>query len=625
MVGKGINLTKRQDIQVLRGIAVSGVFLFHLLPDHFQSGYLGVDVFFVISGFLLTPAIERIFSNVGEQRIFLLKSFYFRRFFRLTPPLVVTVLLFSIWMLFFGPLADQRYVYIQGLTSLLNLANIEAFRLSQGNYFHPDPNALLHTWSLSAEEQVFVILPITLLALRKYLGCTFKASLLVSLSVGLFLYSLVNFTQLLAPIPLNLGSREFFYFSPLFRVSEFLIGSLLAVYLPKIQFPKYSKVLLGLSLCTIMVVPKQNQILLICTLCLTAAFIVDQKIINKKNFIILAAARLGDASYSVYLVHLPVIYIVNHIFINLEQNRWIISAASVLITFGLGGLSHSYIEGKLKFRLVELNGKRRIAAVAGFCLIPILIMGLLRFGSTNFYGLATPPSLVGTISCEQGEDIGYCGEVTEDRGQNYLLIGDSHAAALSEIFREKVLAFGGNPFVMYGRGCPLSITGFNPNGEELTPCQQYLKMVLDFTSKRETTLIIAQRSSQETWPDQQSTQDLLSIIQLLNKQTKKIYLITPNPEFRKGMAQGSLSSLLETNSRVPQQEILPASSADATLLSGGLRNSNVFIFDSTELFCENQSCVFKLDGKYLYWDSNHLSRDGAALYSEFFSSLSHDG
>lgn len=618
----GIKLTRRQDIQVLRGIAVSGVILFHLLPGYFPSGYLGVDVFFVISGFLLTPSIERIVSAEGKNRRELFQSFYLRRFFRLTPPLVVTVVTFSIWMLFFGPLADQRYVFIQGLTSLLNLANFEAFRLSQGNYFHPDPNALLHTWSLSAEEQVFIILPITLLALSQIFRCKFKTSLLISLTLGLTLYSIVNFTELLSQLPLGLGSREFFYFSPFFRVSEFLIGSLLAVYLPKTNLPKYCKTILLVNLCVIMMIPKQSDLLLFWTLCLTAAIISDSKTQGKRNVINLATAKLGDASYSIYLIHLPVIYLVNHVQVNLEGKEWIVYLVSVLITIVLGGLSYLYIEGKLKSWLVELKGKKRVVAITSICLLPIVVMGLLRLGSTNFYGLATPPSLVGAISCEKGEEIGYCGKADLRGRGNYLLVGDSHAAALSEIFSEEIFAFGGNPLVMYGRGCPLSVTGFDPQSSQLTPCQKYLKMVVDFTSRHETTLIIAQRSSQATWPDQQSTQELLLSAQLLSKHTRKVYLITPNPEFRKGMAQGSASSLLEINSGVPETEILPASSADTSLLRKGLRQTDVSIFDSSKLFCADHTCSFKLNGKYLYWDSNHLSRAGALQYSDFFSSLS---
>lgn len=618
----GHKLNNRQDIQVLRGIAVSGVFLFHLLPNHFPSGYLGVDIFFVISGFLLTPSIERIFLAGREHRKILLKSFYLRRFFRLTPPLVVVIIAFSLWMLIFGPLGEQRYAFIQGLTALFHLANFQAFRLSQGNYFHPDPNALLHTWSLSAEEQVFFILPLILVTLRRLMGYSFKQSLLLTFFLGVAFYFLVNFTEVLSQLPLNLGNREFFYFSPFFRVSEFLIGSLLTVFRLKKGLPNDLKTFLFANLCIIIVIPKTSDLLLLWTLCITAILLADSKVQHKFKSINFLVAKIGDASYSIYLVHLPVIYIVNQVFFSYEERKLFVVFSSVFLTALLGGLSYYYIEGKLKHLLVGLQGRRRILAITSIFLVPILVMGILRLGSINFYGLASPPSLVGTISCEKGEDIGFCGEKLLSERQNYLLIGDSHAAALSEIFKKEVSKLGGNPFVMYGRGCPLSLKGLTPKSGTLTPCQKYLQMVIDFTNKNESILIVAQRSSQETWPDQSSTKELLRSIKLLDRYAKKIYLILPNPEFRKGQAQGSLSSLFELNSSVPRSQMLQASFADASLLGKGLRQTGVSVFDSSQLFCSEKACSFKSNGKYLYWDSNHLSRDGAAQYSDFFSSLS---
>ena len=173
-----LELKTRRDIQALRGISVLGVLLFHLFPTFFKSGFLGVDVFFVISGFLLTPSIKRIVEAERSNQKQQLKEFYLRRFFRLTPALVATVILFSIWMFLFGPLGEQRFAFIQGLTALMYLANIQAFRLSQGDYFNPDPNGLLHTWSLSTEEQIFIVLPFILIFLFKskyfYFRITYK-------------------------------------------------------------------------------------------------------------------------------------------------------------------------------------------------------------------------------------------------------------------------------------------------------------------------------------------------------------------------------------------------------------------------------------------------------------------
>lgn len=87
---------------------------------------------------------------------------------------------------------------------------------------------------------------------------------------------------------------------------------------------------------------------------------------------------------------------------------------------------------------------------------------------------------------------------------------------------------------------------------------------------------------------------------------------------------GSLSSLFESNSNVPRSLMLPASFADSTLLRKGLDQTRISLFDSSQLLCSERMCSFKRNGKYLYWESNHLSRDGAEQYSEFFSSLGLD-
>lgn len=372
----------------------------------------------------------------------------------------------------------------------------------------------------------------------------------------------------------------------------------------------------------IFIIPRQNDLLLLWALCITATLVIDTKEQNVSNRLICGASKIGDASYSIYLVHLPVIYITNQIFISFEESMLLVVFVSVLMTALLGGLSYFYIEGKLRNSLVEIKGRLRIVVIASILVVPILSMGIFRLGSTNYYGLASPPTLVGTISCEKGEDIGHCGDIQTNKKQNYLLVGDSHAAALSEIFQKKVSELGGNAFVMYGRGCPLSLAGFDSKSNVQSPCQEYLKMVIEFTIKNETILVIAQRSSQERWPDQSSTQELIASINLLNKHAKKIYIILPNPEFRKGQAQGSFSSLFQLNSNVPRSQILPASFADSKLIREGLHQTGVSILDSSKIFCSEQACSFKLDGKYLYWDSNHLSRDGARQYSNFFSSLS---
>jgi peptidoglycan/LPS O-acetylase OafA/YrhL len=120
----------RRDIQVLRGLAVLAVVLFHAKESYFPLGYLGVDVFFVISGFVVTPLILRIFTNQsnGSGRLFNLRYFYKRRFYRLAPALAVTLAISAVTMFLLGPIGDHQRISKHGVATLLILGNVVAYK-----------------------------------------------------------------------------------------------------------------------------------------------------------------------------------------------------------------------------------------------------------------------------------------------------------------------------------------------------------------------------------------------------------------------------------------------------------------------------------------------------------------
>ena len=140
----------RGDIQVFRGIAVLAVVLFHFKESYFPLGYLGVDVFFVISGFVVTPLILRIFTDQEnkEGRFSNLNSFYTRRFYRLAPALAVTLAISAISIFLLGPIDDHQRFALQGIATLLFVGNVGSYKYS-GDYFSPNTTPLVHTWSLS--------------------------------------------------------------------------------------------------------------------------------------------------------------------------------------------------------------------------------------------------------------------------------------------------------------------------------------------------------------------------------------------------------------------------------------------------------------------------------------------
>lgn len=156
----------RKNINALRAIAVISVVLFHFKVSGFSGGFAGVDIFFVISGYLMTGII---FSGLREQR-FSLIGFYAARARRIIPALAILCLALLVFGFIFLPLDDYRDTIRTIKSSLLFSSNFDFAK--SGNYFDAPlhENWLLHTWSLSVEWQFYLIYPLLLMAIGKYLS-----------------------------------------------------------------------------------------------------------------------------------------------------------------------------------------------------------------------------------------------------------------------------------------------------------------------------------------------------------------------------------------------------------------------------------------------------------------------
>lgn len=202
----------RKDIDGLRALAVLSVIFFHLDISFFKSGFLGVDIFFVISGYLITSIIIR---DLQEGR-FSLKNFYLRRARRILPALIA-VLVFSsffAWLVLLP--AELRQFAKTMVSALASLSNIYFYNSLSFGYFASDASIipLLHTWSLGIEEQFYFFWPVMLIFVFN-LGISWKQNesfgvkskmLVVALllfSFSLYFFSIKVLNHIITSLPLE--------------------------------------------------------------------------------------------------------------------------------------------------------------------------------------------------------------------------------------------------------------------------------------------------------------------------------------------------------------------------------------------------------------------------------------
>ncbi|MGV8864522.1 MAG: acyltransferase family protein [Pseudomonas sp.] len=358
----------RPDIDGLRAIAVLLVLIFHGGLSLFPSGFIGVDIFFVISGYLITSIITH---SIDNNR-FSFAKFYSRRLWRLQPAIIALLIATSILAAIFYLPADFMELLRSAKYTSLIISN-QFFERTTTGYAVPSTAQLLllHTWSLSIEWQWYLVLPLGIWSLHKYLPPTARKVVVVTLTIAFAIAALV--------LSHFYASKSYYFF--LSRVVEFLIGASV-VYLGADKYifkPKLSLVLGIASLALILYVAMLKNILLgfpdihALGVALATALLLAVSA-NPTSF----SARLlstrplvfiGTISYSLYLWHWP-IFAVGH-YLNLETHSGF-TAVCFALTFVVSYLSYVAIE-----RRFRKNQTGFIRTLALLFILPIVIVTAL--------------------------------------------------------------------------------------------------------------------------------------------------------------------------------------------------------------------------------------------------------
>ncbi len=423
----------RSDIDGLRAIAVIAVVLFHAhLP--LSGGFVGVDVFFVISGFLITGIILR---EVKEGR-FSLKDFWLRRIRRILPAATVVTLVTLAVGSFIVPQESLKTLGETAIAQALMLSNVAFWKMSAG-YFseNSELNALLHTWSLSVEEQFYIFFPLVLVFLLRKTKRAF--SVLLFIAIG----SLCVSAYLLDKDP-----SASFYLLPS-RAWEMLMGALAALMAQRLRPNKLLRegmawVGLAAIILPMFLYDKNTVFPGLFALPPVLGTVLLLLCYNEKQTFVSKALSweplvwVGLASYSIYLWHWPILVFIKHM--QIEITGLGIAIALVLTAF------FSYIS----WRFVEQPFRR-----AKFLKVPFKAF---TFGALTSLTVATLgivmaftkvfPMFMDNERTSLERDITWTGKEYRDKsgdgivlgnldgvseGDDYILWGDSHAMVLAEV------------------------------------------------------------------------------------------------------------------------------------------------------------------------------------------------
>jgi peptidoglycan/LPS O-acetylase OafA/YrhL len=431
----------RPDIDGLRCVAVMSVVLYHFDFVNFSGGFIGVDVFFVISGYLITANVS---AEVREGQFSLL-HFYARRIRRIFPVLFVVVL---------ATLAASYFIFLpselegtgrNALWSTFFLANI--FFYFNTNYFLGSSFPLLHTWSLAVEEQFYIGLPLLIMATQRLIWSKTKIIFLLFAAVSL----------LVSQYYLSYDSGAAFYLIES-RAWELLIGSLLAFgFLPKFKsaFLLESTSVAGIVLILACAHFYSRSLpfpgLLALLPCLGSALIIlagqQRDTFGGRMLSLKPVVFTGLISYSLYMWHWPLRIFYGEQFSNIFSKGEKI--ALVFAAYSLAVLSWAIVERPARRSLGTLPTPKVLLAGAGM-MATAAFCGLVLVVSNGFPGRLTaeqktiakylefnPAKMFRAGTCfvtsetakSRGFDDEQCLKLS-DQKRNYLVLGDSHAAHL---------------------------------------------------------------------------------------------------------------------------------------------------------------------------------------------------
>jgi peptidoglycan/LPS O-acetylase OafA/YrhL len=619
----------RSEIDGLRGIAVLSVVFYHLEILINQSvmlpgGFLGVDIFFVISGYLITSLLHKEYLKNNSISI---KNFYLRRSRRILPALIVLIVFIIIFSYFFifpkGMVDLSRSI----ISTLLFLSNFY-FLFNRNNYFAESSEQipLLHTWSLSVEEQFYIFFPFILLIVLKY----YKKNLSLFLLIGIFLSFTLSVILSKSAKP-EIISLNFYLFPT--RAWELLLGAFVAIneFQNKYKIKNYiNTIIVGSGLILLFfsffLADEETKLSSYKTIfavlgALSILFIKKDNFFYKYFLSTRPMVYIGLISYSLYLWHFPVlIFFENYYFTDIIFNN---KVTVLLLSFIFAIISFHFIEKPFRnYRFINDKSFVTILLVFIFTLFCISFSVIKYDGFKHRFSSLFknyPDYIFDTRYHQKKWDQPLRGYYSKEvsninlkkNKRNIVFIGNSHAVGFFRMF--------------------------NYNSKEYKNTNFYL-MRIDYKNfikeslkndivKNSDILILASRWSKNSFDE------IVKFNEYAKKNDKKLLVILNRPEFSQNTHNLTLLDLkilekIKDNKIINMTDFYKFSkiyfnnmSVDKIVLNNDLKilldKNGIRYFDPAIYACSfhEKTCdVITVNKEKIYFDYGHYTKEG----SEYF-------
>jgi len=664
----------RPEIDGLRALSVLAVVANHTSNNTFANGFIGVDIFFVISGYVITGSV----TNRHKEPISkFLAGFYARRIKRLYPGLLLVTLATSIFTVL---LVSKPMIYLQtGFTSLIGISNF--FLLSQeSDYFAASTklNPFSHTWSLGVEEQFYLVFPVLFWLSQQTKN--YKTILLNTILVAITSWSFVKFVQ-------EPSSSIGAHYLPQFRAWEIALGSLIFSVRSKKTFQHIEgKNVHNLALIVLVsllfgwgIGGREAQIT---SVILTCILLYSRQNLSGSYRILTSSSvtHIGVLSYLIYLFHQPILTLSNW---TIGSELWFVPFKFLAI-YLLADFSHRFIERPIATSKFLISTRRAIACglLSGLTLCLILFSlwrPLLTTKATSYYlFLGDHDSVVNdpiidyvdkssglrADSCHTSDRsndalsgkftltskfLNNCFWLSDKDSSLFAFVGDSHTLSFFPLASQFWRHSKTSRFFLSRDGCAFPSIGPTSRAgcdEVMTETEEFLLQEMRRNRKTDVIIVTSRLLSHFTFKGDHSNQfgnggssdsvtknwslylsSLSELATELKKSSDVLIITAPLPEF-KGLDSENCSDQWFRVQKYRDKSCFGSNRESLLQQRHGItdqlqslknKHTNMFVFDVFEQLCpELKVCEPKLGGQLMFGDSNHLTSLGSTSLEPFF-------